>query len=158
MKKFLSVMFAVMFIFSAMSVAADAWSTSCPYCGATFTSEDAYAEHMNKFNHTDGHYITCPYTGSDYVDGGCGEKFSTKAAYDVHVATCKHNGDYTTFGYIKNVIVADIIASLKKVDWGSLLGGIVSIVKALFKGVDFGELVSVFKHIFSSIDFSSITG
>ena len=158
MKKFLSVMFAVMFIFSAMAVAANAWETSCPYCGAKFSSEDAYAEHMNKFNHTDGHYITCPYTGSDYVDGGCGEKFSTKAAYDVHVATCKHNGDYTTMGYLKNVILADIVASLKNVDWGSLLGGIVSIVKALFKGVNFGELVSVFKHIFSSIDFSSITG
>ena len=158
MKKFLSVMFAVMFVFSAVSVVANAWSTECPYCGETFKNEDDYAAHMIKYNFTDGHYVTCPYTGSDYVDGGCGEKFSTKAAYDVHVITCKHKGDYTTFGYIKNVILADIIATLKNIDWGSLFGGIVSIVKALFKGVDFGELVSVFKHIFSNIDLGSITG
>ena len=158
MKKFLSVMFAVMFILSAISVAADAWSTSCPYCGASFSSEDAYAEHMNKFNHTDGHYITCPYTGSDYVDGGCGEKFQTKAAYDVHVATCQHNGDYTTMGYLKNVVLAELVDTVKGVDWGSLLGGIVSIVKALFKGVDFKVIINIFKDMFSNIDFSAIAG
>ncbi|MBQ8944443.1 MAG: hypothetical protein IJ050_08085 [Clostridia bacterium] len=151
MKKFLSVMFAVMFIFSAMSVAADAWSTSCPYCGATFSSEDAYAEHMNKFNHTDGHYITCPYTGDDYEGGGCGEKFSTKAAYDVHVITCKHKGDYTGLGYLKNVVLKQIIDAVKGVDWGSLFGGIVSVVKALVKGIDFGELWNTIKGSFKYI-------
>ena len=158
MKKFLSVMFAVMFVFSAMAVATDAWETKCPYCGASFSSEDAYAEHMNKFNHTDGHYITCPYTGDDYEGGGCGEKFSTKAAYDVHVATCKHNGDYTTLGYLKNVVLKELINTVKGVDWGSLLGGIVSIVKALFKGVDFKAIINIFKEVFSNIDLSAITG
>lgn len=150
MKKFLSVFFAVLFVLSSLSVMAAAWETSCPYCGEKFTTEAAYTEHMTLFNHTDGHYITCPYTGKDYKDGGCGEQFATKAAYDVHVETCKHNGDYSTLGYLK-LYGGKLVDALKAVKWGDLLGGIVSIAKALFAAVDFKEIVSLAKTIFAAI-------
>ena len=150
MKKFLSVFFAVFFILSSLSVMASAWETSCPYCGEVFTTEQAYTEHMTLYNHTDGHYIVCPYTGDDYKNGGCGERFRTKAAYDVHVETCKHNGDYSTLGYLK-YYGGKMVDSLKAVKWGDLLGGIVSIVKALFAGVNFKEIVNFAKTVFNLI-------
>ena len=150
MKKFLSVFFAVLFILSSVSVMAFAWETSCPYCGETFTTEKAYTEHMELYNHTDGHYIVCPYTGDDYKDGGCGEKFATKAAYDVHVATCKHNGDYSTIGYVK-LYAGKLVDALKGIAWGDILGNIVSIVKALFGAIDFKEIINLGKTIIGAI-------
>ena len=146
MKKFLSVFFAVLFILSSFSMMASAWETSCPYCGETFTTEAAYADHMKLYNHTDGHYIVCPYTGSDYKDGGCGEQFATKEAYDLHVDTCKHKGDYSALGYLK-YYGGKLFDSVKAVKWGDLFSGLVSIVKALIAGIDFKELVSFVKTI-----------
>ena len=147
MKKVLSVLLAVLFVFSAMSVMASAWSTKCPYCGEEFTDEKAYTEHMKLYNFTDGHYVTCPYTGEDYKDGGCGESFATKEAYDIHVANCPHNGDYSAKGYAK-VILGELWNTIKGVDWGGLFSSLVAIVKALFKGVDFGKMVDLVKGMF----------
>ncbi len=153
MKKVLSVFFAVLFICSAMSVMASAfdrtegWQTTCVYCGETFNSEEDYAAHMAAYNFTNGHYVTCPYTGDDYKDGGCGESFATKEAYDYHVAHCPHNGDYSALGYVK-YFLGLIWESIKGVDYGSLFGGIVDIVKALFAGVPFGDFVSGVKGMF----------
>ncbi len=153
MKKVLSVFFAILFVMSALSVCASAfdadsdWQTTCPYCGDKFTSEIEYAKHMELYNFKDGHYVTCPYTGEDYKDGGCGEKFATKDAYDLHVENCKHNGDYSVKGYLK-VFLGYIWDSIKGADWGALFGGIVSIVKALVKGVPFGEVVDTVKGMF----------
>ena len=150
MKKFLSIFFAVLFVLSSLSVMAAAWETSCPYCGEKFTTEAAYTEHMTLYNHTDGHYIVCPYTGDDYKDGGCGEKFATKEAYDVHVATCPHKGDYSTVGYLK-LYGGKLVDALKAVKWGDLFSGLVTIVKALIAGIDFKEIVNLGKLIFSAI-------
>ncbi len=156
MKKALSVLFAVLFILSSMSAMACAWgeesgwSTSCPYCGETFSNEDAYADHIARYNHTDGHYIVCPYSGEDYVDGGCGQKFSTQRAYDLHVETCPHNGDYSTLGWIK-YYGGKLVDAVKNVAWGDLFGGIVSVVKALFAGVDFKEIVGLGKNIIGAV-------
>ena len=150
MKKFLSVFFAVLFILSSLSVMAAAWETSCPYCGEKFKTEDAYAEHMNRYNHTDGHYIVCPFTGDDYKGGGCGEKFATQAAYDVHVATCKHNGDYSALGYLK-YYGGKLVDSVKKVKWGDLFSGLITMIKAIFAGIDFKEIINFFKLIFGAI-------
>ncbi|MBR0113492.1 MAG: hypothetical protein IJM02_07070 [Clostridia bacterium] len=147
MKKVLSVFFAVLFVLSVMTVAASAWETSCPYCGEKFTSEIEYTEHMKLYNFTDGHYVTCPYTGDDYKDGGCGEKFATKEAYDIHVANCKHNGDYSAQGYAKYVL-GKVWDSIKGVDWGSLFSSLVAIVKALVAGIPFGDIVSTVKGLF----------
>ena len=150
MKKVLSVFFAVLFVLSVMTVAASAWETSCPYCGEKFTSEIEYTEHMKLYNFTDGHYVTCPYTGDDYKDGGCGEQFATKEAYDLHVANCPHNGDYSTIGYVK-YYGGKLVDALKGIAWGDVLGGLVNIVKALFKAVDFGEIVALGKGIISAV-------
>lgn len=150
MKKFLAVMFSVLFIMSSLSVLAFAWETSCPYCGETFTTEAEYTEHMKLYNFSDGHYVTCPYTGDDYADGGCGEQFATKEAYDLHVANCPHEGDYSTIGYVK-YYGGQLWDTIKGIAWGDLLGGIVSVVKALFAGVDFGEIVSLAKTVFSAV-------
>ena len=150
MKKFLSVFFAVFFILSSFSMMASAWETSCRYCGEVFTNEEDYAKHMTLYNHADGHYIVCPYSGKDYRDGGCGEQFATKAAYDAHVATCKYKGDYSALGYFK-YYGGKLVDSLKAVKWGDLLGGIVNIVKALFAGIDFKEAVNFAKLIFNAI-------
>ena len=150
MKKFLSVFFAVFFILSSFSVMASAWEASCPYCGEKFTTEAAYTEHMTLYNHTDGHYIVCPFTGDDYKVGGCGEQFATKAAYDVHVATCKHNGDYSTLGYLK-YYGGKLVDAIKGVKWGDLFSSLVNIVKALFAGVEFKEIINLFKTIFNAI-------
>ncbi len=150
MKKFLSVFFAVLFILSSFSMMAAAWETSCPYCGEVFTTEAAYTEHMTLYNHSDGHYIVCPFTGKEYKNGGCGEQFATKAAYDVHVATCKHNGDYSALGYLK-YYGGKLFDSVKAIKWGDLFSGIVNIVKALIAGIDFKELVKLVKTIFGAI-------
>ena len=150
MKKFLSVFFAVLFVLSSFSMMASAWETSCPYCGEKFTTEAAYTEHMTIYNHTDGHYIVCPFTGEDYKDGGCGEKFATKAAYDVHVATCKHNGDYSTRGYL-NLYLGKVRDAIKAAKWGDILGGLWTILKAIFFSIDFKLIWNILKTIFSVI-------
>ncbi len=153
MKKFLSVMFAVIFVFSALSVCASAFSAKCPYCDKTFTSEAAYTEHMTTLNHVSGHTRHCPYTGDDYNGGGCKEEFDTIAGYEAHIANCPHKGDYTSAGTLKNEVLPLLVNAVKGVDWGGLLGSIVAIVKALVKGIDFGAVWNLIK---SNVDFGSI--
>ena len=150
MKKFLSVFFAVIFILSSLSVMAFAWETECPYCGEKFSTEEAYTEHMKKYNFSEDHYLTCPYSGDDYKDGGCGQKFATKEAYDLHVETCPHNGDYSTIGYVK-FYGCKLVDTVKGVAWGDILGSIVSIVKALFGAIDFKEIINFGKTMISLV-------
>lgn len=159
MKKFLSVMFAVIFVFSALSVCASAFSATCPYCGKdNFSSEAEYTEHMTTLNHVPGHTKHCPYYDKNnkedlYVGGGCKESFDTIAGYEAHIANCPHKGDYTTKGTLKNEVLPLLVNAVKGVDWGGLLGSIVAIVKALVKGIDFGAIWNLIK---SNVDFGSI--
>ena len=110
----------------------------CYWCGKTFTSERAYNQHMADLVEAKDHIKQCPYSGEDYVDGGCQATFTRKAEYDAHVAQCPHEGNYTTMGKIKhylNVAKDFIINALKNADWGAVLSSIGSLFKALFAGV-----------------------
>ena len=151
MKKFLSVFFAVIFILSSLSVVAFAWEDKCPYCGEVFHSESAYVAHMKSVAFPgEGHTKTCPYTGDEYKDGGCGLEFTSKEAYDYHVANCSHKDDYSAKGDVK-VYGGKLVDAVKGIAWGDILGSIVSIVKALFAAIDFKELINFGKAMIALV-------
>ncbi len=153
MKKVLSVFFAMLFALSALSVcsyAAEAkFSEECPYCHETFDTETEYVAHMKSVAFPgEGHSKTCPYTGSDYEDGGCGKTFTTKEGYDYHIANCPYKDKPSSTATLKKVGTG-LFDALKSADWGGLFNSIISIVKSLIKAIPFGDILSAVKGLFS---------
>ena len=105
MKKFLSIVLALVCVLSTATVAF-ASTNICPYCEEKFTDESEYNQHLAD---CDGFFRACPYDGCDadfatdeeleihkgvcleYVGecDYCGENVRTKNAFDAHVETCK---------------------------------------------------------------------
>ena len=104
MKKFLSVVLAIVCIFSTATIAF-ASTNVCPYCKETFVDEAEYTDHLAN---CDGFFRKCQYgCGADFATveeleahegvclefvgecDYCGDKVLTKNAFDAHVAICK---------------------------------------------------------------------
>lgn len=105
MKKFLSIVLALVFVLASATVAFASTNT-CPYCHETFKNEREYNDHLAD---CDGFFRACPYEGCDadfhtieeyeYHIGVClefvgecdycGAKVRTNNAFNAHVAECK---------------------------------------------------------------------
>lgn len=130
-------------------------SNKCYWCGVTLANEQAYNQHMAAYNACENHEKQCCYSGENYVDGGCTATFKTVEAYENHIATCSHKGDYSQKGYLNNlkdVFVAFIKGIFTDADWSGVLAGL----KSLFAGFDTGALKEIFTSIIGAagIEFS----
>ena len=104
MKKFLSVVLAIVCIFSTATIAF-ASTNVCPYFKETFVDEAEYTDHLANF---DGFFRKCQYgSGADFATveelerheglclefvgecDYCGDFVLTRNAFEAHVALCK---------------------------------------------------------------------
>lgn len=119
----------------------DEATNTCYWCGKKFTNEAAFNQHMTDYVAAKDHIAHCPYSGEDYVDGGCDCTFKTNKEYNKHLEICVHKGDYTTMGKIKyylNLIKDTLVTALKNINWSKVLEG----VKTLFGGLTAGVKIS----------------
>ncbi len=165
MKKFLAVLFAVMFAFSACCVAfAAPAELTCDFCHAEFETAAELKAHIESTFPNADHSKTC--TNTIIVDGvvtKCGEVFHSKAAYDAHQTTCSNASDADLMkAYFK---AGDIGAALKClfniiVDFvkGDTFKGIIDKVGGVVKGIDLGGIFNTVKDLVSKIPFDDILG
>ena len=121
-------------------------TNTCYYCGKQLKNEKALNEHYEYYVNEKNHIKTCPFTGEDYVDGGCGATFTIKKEYDRHVAQCTYDGQYSTKGYLKlflNKLKDFLIGAVTGADWGAL--------KGLIAGMDTGLLKDMANALFGAL-------
>ncbi len=150
MKKFLSVVLALVCILSTATIAF-ASTNACPYCYETYENEAEYNAHLAD---CDGFFRKCQYgcdadfatveeleahesvclefTGEcDY----CGEKVLTKNAFDAHVAECKDKH----FG----IPFHKIFVMLMGVDYDGIMDKVLDVIM----GINFNDIfVKVFEY------------
>lgn len=139
MKKFLSIVLALVCVFSTATVAF-ASTNICPYCEETFTDESEYNKHLAD---CDGFFRVCQYgCGADFatpeelaIHEGvclefvgecdyCGEEVLTKNAFDAHVEVCKEK-------YL-GIPVHKIMKFLQETDlYEKIIGGIYGVLADL---------------------------
>lgn len=76
MKKFLSIMLALVCILSTATIAF-ASSNICPYCEEKYDNEAEYNQHLLD---CDGYFRNCPYD--------CGADFATAEELEIHIGVC----------------------------------------------------------------------
>ena len=76
MKKFLSIMLAILCVFSTATIAF-ASTNKCPYCEEIYTDEAEYNKHLAD---CDGFFRVCPY--------GCDADFATDEELAIHIGVC----------------------------------------------------------------------
>ena len=160
MKKFLAIVFSLIFALSACTVAfASAEDLTCDSCKAKLVDEKAYNAHINggcqvdfktcefckeriATTNREEHLKVCPKYSSacEY----CGEKFDSKAKEDAH--ECKivevAGGNETVAG-----VIAKAVDALKNVDWKALADKVVDLVK----GIDFEGLIAKIKPLVEKV-------
>lgn len=162
MKKVVSLLLAVVLVFSMATVALASGDqpNKCPACGATFEKIEEYSAHLR--GGCNVHFRPCPlgcgegfdsdeqveahtkecWNGSAHCDY-CGEDFSPIYKYDEHIDACKAK-------YF-NIPLAKIIATIKdlisKIDFNAVIntvkdvaGKVVPVVKDLFGKIDLGAI------------------
>jgi hypothetical protein len=152
MKKFLAILFSVIFALSATTVAF-ASANTCPYCKETYENEAEYNKHLAD---CDGYFRECPYgCDADFatddelaVHAGvclefkgecdyCGEVVTTKNAFDAHVAECK----VKYFG----IPIHKIMKFLEETDlYEKIFGGLFGLLEGLPYNKVFG---TVFEYL-----------
>ena len=181
MKKFLAVMFSVLFAFSAFALCAVAEqgdTIACEYCGATFVSTEEYLRHVVEMNKAPNHDVVCcvcggtfksktlltnhesNYTINDkgqivckYAGNGCEEVFASVDAYNSHVDSCVYKSIWTLLkaGKIKE--------AAKLVDWAKVFSIVKTVfgkVKDIVSGIDLSGVVEFVKNVVSKIPFDKI--
>ena len=123
MKKFLAVVFALIFALSAATTAF-AVANTCPHCGQYIETEKAFNEHLDK---------TCPYEG-------CGAKFQDEEQYEIHVAKCPKKSDKDKFiekikGIDYKAIVTKVIGVVQKIDFPAIIAKILPIIEKAVKAI-----------------------
>lgn len=166
MKKFLAIVFALIFALSACTVAFAA--DECSACHAVFTDAKAETAHMNgdcliqfkacqfcgaKVRVTDvngdalkngdvvidnlgAHEAECPKGAS--TCSKCNAPLANKAAADAH--TCATED-------VANNVLDKAIEALKEVDWKSLADKVVGVVK----GIDFEGIIAKIKPLIEKV-------
>lgn len=137
MKKFVSVLLALIIALSVSVVGFAASQFECGVCQAVFADEKAYTAHMNSGCLEE--YKDCPYCAAkvhadklsehkaDCPKGAgeckyCGESYATQGAYEAHIADeCKL---VKTVGKDVADILIKVLDFLKGIDWEGLLGKI----------------------------------
>lgn len=161
MKKFLAIVFSLIFALSACTVAFAAKDTlTCDSCLAKLSDEKAYDAHVNggclvdfkacqyceakvATANLEAHELTCPKGAGkcEYCDAG----YATQEAYAAHKANdCKM---INTVGEDAAPIVDKAIDALKGVDWAGLANKIVDAVK----GIDFQGLIAKIKPVIEKV-------
>lgn len=139
MKKFLSIILALVFILSTATVAFAA-TNKCPYCKTEFADETEYNAHIS--GGCDFKYRVCQYgCGAGFSTEEllaeheakcpdftadceyCGETIVSKSTYGEHVAACKEE--------YNNIPADKIVDTVKGIDWEGIAGEIVSVVKSI---------------------------
>ena len=157
MKKFLAIVFSLIFALSACTVAFAAKDTlTCDSCLVKLSDEKAYDAHVNggclvdfkacqyceakvATANVEAHEAECP-KGASTCDK-CGADLANEAAADAHKkAGCD------TKELAENVLDKAIDA-LKKVDWKSLADKVVGAVK----GIDFQGLIAKIKPVIEKV-------
>lgn len=166
MKKFLSVILALIFVFSGVTVAF-AVDNSCPVCGEEFTAkkygsadkaETAFNNHTK--NGCEGKVYTCQFA--------CGAKFSSEANCDTHERSClEYDGGsckdcgtlYKTYGEELdhkcssdgNSVAEDaadkVVSVIEKINWSKVVG----VVKTLIEKMNVAEMVQNLVPLLKSI-------
>lgn len=128
----------------------DLTNNTCYWCGKSM-SESALNTHYDTYVHAKNHIKSCPFSGEDYIDGGCNCTFSRTDAYERHVAGCPWEGQYSVTGY-KHLLLGLVkdfaIGIFKNANWGDVLTGL----KGLVAGVDLGALKDIFNAGMGSLD------
>ncbi len=148
MKKFLSIVLALVCILSTATVAFASTNT-CPYCNETYKNEAAYNKHLAN---CDGYFRDCQYEcGADFAteeelkihegiclefEGECdycGEIVVTRNAFDAHVAECK--------GKYLSIPVHKIMKFLEETDlYEKIFGGLFGLLKDIPYNKVFGTI------------------
>ena len=176
MKKFLAVMFAVMFAFSALAVGASAEANvninidgtddkatyACPYCDVKFTSPVLRDEHVASQNPVDGHKLVC---GELHIDADgkvyeCTKEFEARAALAEHQEAFAVSLFNLAIAYFKNkdfengckFLLKALVEVLKNIDYKALLGKIVDGIKA----IPFADIVGKVKDVAGKIPMDKI--
>ena len=160
MKKFLAIVFSLIFALSACTVAFAAADFKCPNCLAILEDQKALDKHLNggcqvafkdckygcgvkvSADELADHYAVCPkYSETcEY----CGEKFDTAAKNDAH--ECKilelAGGNETIAG-----LIAKLIDALKNIDWAELANKVIDFVK----GIKIDEIVGKVKPVIEKV-------
>ncbi len=162
MKKFLAILFSLIFALSATTVAfADAANLTCDTCLAKLGDEKAYNAHINggclidfkecqycdvkvSKDNIEAHEAECP-KGAGKCEY-CGEAYDTQADYAAHKKSdCKMINTVGSEDTAK--IVNKVIDVVKGIDWKDLADKVVGVVK----GIDFEGLIAKIKPIFEKI-------
>lgn len=182
MKKFLAVMFAMIFALSCFGTLAFAEQNNhctCDYCGAEFTTTEELLKHVSEMNKVPDHKVVCAYCGNtftsntllkgheavtindaglivcDNAKNGCKETFTNKAAYEAHMEECEFKSVWTLLkaGKIKE--------GLKLVDWKGIWATVKPILDKVIgavKGIDLSGVIGTVKNLLSKIPFDAIIG
>ena len=188
MKKFLCVFFSVFFMFSCLAVGASADDVSvnvedigsqeshvaCDYCGALFTTQAQYTEHMKdccKFangglgikccacnqyfttysmltSHEDnrtGYEINNKgYIVCENADNGCDETFDSVEAYKAHVDSCVYESFWTLLK------AGELEDAFDLVPWSDIWSGIKKVIEFV-KGIDLSGVGDTLKSVFNTV-------
>ena len=160
MKKFVSIVLALIIALSVSVVAFAASQFECGICHAVFAEEKTYTAHMNSGCLEE--YKDCPYcearVSNDYLDAHvatcpkgagsceyCGEGYANQAEYEEHLdSECKL---VTTVGKDVADVLLKIVDFLKGVDWEGLLGKVTDALGS----IDLGGIVEKVKPAFEKV-------
>jgi len=154
MKKFLAIVFALIFALSACTVAfASAENLTCESCKAKLVDEKAYNAHINGgclVDFKDCQYCAAKVATADleahegecpkgaYACDKCGKEFANKNAGKDH--TCATEDVAAT-------VLDKIIEALKSVDWAALANKIVDFVR----GIDLEGIIGKVKPLIEKV-------
>lgn len=160
MKKFISLVLALIIALSASAVAFAAGTFECGVCHAVFADEKAYTAHMN--SGCLEQYKDCQYCGAKVANENieaheadcpkgsgsceyCGEDYATQADYAKHKESeCKL---INAVGEDVAKIIIKVIDFFKGIDWNDIFGKIGDFIG----GIDFGGIVDQIKPVFEKI-------
>lgn len=182
MKKFLAVLFSVLFVFSACTMAFAAnEKLVCDFCGKEFATKAELEAHINETFPVKDHIHECEYCFEQFTTltayaahltqceegghafecpnkaNGCTETFDTKAAYEAHECEFGSLSDMFKNGHYKEAAkyILNVIIDFVKSD---TFKGIIDKVVGVVKGIDFGAVFGKVKDIAGKIPFEDILG
>ncbi len=159
MKKFLAVLFAVIFALSSMTVAFAAATYECEDCYVVFQDKTTYEKHIN--GGCEVAFVTCQYceqrVDKDYEAGHLDNCAAANKICDVCGTAIKTHEDgkacVTTEDQIKDV--ADkVIDTVKKVDWDKVINTVKPVFNKVIdavKGIDFEGLIAKIKPLLEKV-------
>ena len=167
MKKFVSILLAVLFVLSAVSVmsfaedpapaATEPTSTStttttttapekiykCDFCDATFATTTELKTHIDATFPVPSHFKAC-----DNADKGCTAYFHTRVGYEAHMKECEYNDTRSDF--------EKAVDALKAGDFLTALKILANLVIDFVKSDDFKKITDKVVEFVKGIDFNKI--